>query len=419
MTTLLEAPTTPVSAIGAPRLLSGVVDPGVVGQGRVDHARHLALHGSPVLRRLSWLVSATHDVSLLGRGGGAFPVSAKLDAMPTGARVAVLLNGSEGEPASRKDRTLMTYAPHLVIDGALVVADALDTRDVTIAVHDAVAHDSLVRACSERTDASDVRVIRTDDGFVGGEIRAVIHRVDGDPAVPDGRRVLPHVRGIGQRPTFASNVETFAQLALLSRLGVAEFARTGSPNEPGTSLLTLIGDTSRPGVVEVPNGTPLSSLLPSSSAPVLIGGYHGAWRPSADGVVVERASLRAAGSPLGAGVIARPHPGTCVVDEVVRVAAWLASESAGQCGPCYFGLPALADDLAALAAGAGPERTASALRRLGLVRGRGACSHPDGSAMFIGTALDTLGPELEVHRRHGRCGLPPSTVLPLPTVGAR
>ncbi len=414
MTAVLDSPTTSVSSIGAPRLLAGVV-----GHGRVDHGRHLRLHGAPVLRRRSWLVAATRDVNLLGRGGGAFPVTAKLAAMPSGRDVAVLLNGSEGEPASRKDRVLMTFAPHLVIDGALVVADALGTSNVTVVVHDAVAHDSLVRAVAERTDASAVRVVRTRDGFVGGEIRAVVNGLGTGRAVPGGRRVLPHESGVDGKPTFGSNVETFAHLALLSRMGVDEYARTGSTAEPGTSLLTLLGDTSVQGVVEVPNGTPLSVLLPPSTAPVLIGGYHGTWRRDVDGMTVDRATLRAAGSPLGAGVVARPYPGTCVVDEVVRVARWLASESAGQCGPCFFGLPAIADDLAALAAGAGADRAASAHRRLALVRGRGACAHPDGSAAFVGSALNALGDELTVHQHHGRCGLPASTVLPTPEEGSR
>lgn len=409
MTVLADHPAASVASIGEPRLLAGVAE-----HGRVDHTRHLRLHGTPVLRRRSWLATALEDVNLLGRGGAAFPVAAKLAAMPAGSHVSVLLNGSEGEPASRKDRTLMTYAPHLVIDGAIVAAHALDTHRITIVVHDATAHDSLVRACDERTDAGDVRIVRTHDGFVGGEIRAVVNGLNGDRAVPPGRRVLPHEHGVDRRPTFASNVETFAHVALLARLNTSGYARVGATTEPGTSLLTLIGDTSHHGVVEVPNGTPLSVLLPPSPAPVLIGGYHGMWVRSAGQLVLDRAALRAAGSPLGAGVIARPHAGTCVVSEVVRVAQWLASESAGQCGPCFFGLPALADDLAALAAGAGPERADAALRRLALVRGRGACSHPDGSALFIGSALETLAPELAIHQHHGTCGLPPSTVLPLP-----
>lgn len=397
-----------IHTLGAPRLLAGVVE-----AGRVGHARHVAIHGDPVLRRRSWLVGALREVNLLGRGGAAFPVAVKLDAMPQGARTAVLLNGSESEPASRKDRVLMTHAPHLVIDGALVVAHALGTRRITIAVHDARSAESLQLACRERGDAGDVQVVRTGDGFVGGEIRAVMRGLGGGPAVPEGRRVLPHVRGLHDRPTFASNVETFAQIALLAGLGIQDYAVTGAPGEPGTSLLTLIGDVAHAGVIEVPHGTPLDVLMPGPGGPVLIGGYHGTWVTDVAGLSVDRAALRASDAALGAGVIARPLAGTCLVDEVVRVASWLAAQSAGQCGPCFFGLPSLADDLAALAQGGGPDRLASAYRRLGLVRGRGACTHPDGSAQFIGSALDALAPELAQHLAHGSCGLPPSMILPL------
>lgn len=411
MTVTAERPTaaTDIHVIGTPRLLAGVL-----GHGRVDHTRHLAVHGVPAVRRRSWLSGALREVNLLGRGGAAFPVATKLDAMPSGSRTEVLLNGSESEPASRKDRVLMTYAPHLVVDGALVVADALGTRRITIAVHDAASAELLELACRERKDADDVRIVTTNDSFVGGEIRAVIRGLGAGPAVPSGRRVLPHVSGVADRPTFASNVETFAQIALLARLGVQDYAATGATDEPGTSLLTLIGDVAHAGVVEVPNGTPIEVLVPGVGAPVLVGGYHGTWVSDVAGLVVDRAALRASGAPLGAGVIARPFPQTCVVDEVVRVARWLAGESAGQCGPCFFGLPSLADDLAAIAFGAGGDRLASARRRLGLVRGRGACAHPDGSAQFIGSALDALAPELAHHMSHGGCGLPSSTVLPLP-----
>ncbi|WP_162891219.1 NADH-ubiquinone oxidoreductase-F iron-sulfur binding region domain-containing protein [Aeromicrobium sp. A1-2] len=398
-----------IHVIGTPRLLAGVIE-----LGRVDHRHHLALHGAPPFRRRIWLSDAMREVNLLGRGGAGFPVSTKLDAMPGRAHATVLVNGSESEPASHKDRVLMTHAPHLVIDGALVMAHALGSRHIVITVHDPGAADSLTAACLERTDADDVQVVRTSDSFVGGEIRAVINGLGGKPAVPSGRKVLPHVHGVDGRSTFASNVETFAHIALLARLGVAEYASVGATTEPGTSLLTVIGDVPHAGVVEVPNGMPLEVLLPGPWTPVLVGGYHGTWVADLAGLAVDRGALRGAGSPLGAGVIARPHPGTCIVEEVVRVARWLAAESAGQCGPCFFGLPALADDLAAIAAGAGSARVAGAHRRLDLVRGRGACAHPDGSAQFIGSALDALAPELAIHALHGRCGLPASDVLPLP-----
>ena len=402
-----------IHVYGQPRLLAGVAE-----HGRVDFDHHVSLHGALTLRRRSWLSKALNDVNMLGRGGGAFPVGIKFDAMPQGSSAVVLVNGSEGEPASMKDRVLMRTAPHLVIDGALVVAHALGTRRITIAIHDRAAHDSLRAACKERRDAHRIVLNKANNGFVGGEIRAVINGLNGSAAVPGGRRILPVRQGIDKRPTFASNVETFAQIGLLAGLGVLEFSQVGSADEPGTTLLTMIGDVPFPGVVEVPIGVPISALLPSpGGAPILIGGYHGTWIGNADGLVVNRAQLKAAGVPLNAGVIARTSPGTCVVSEIVRVSDWLAGESAGQCGPCFFGLPAIASGIAAIAAGGGVEPHFRLHRHLDVVPGRGACAHPDGSVQFVRSALSVLDREFRLHAEHGTCGCPSVDILPLPLSG--
>lgn len=395
---------------GQPRLLAGVVE-----HGRVDFTHHLQLHGGVHPRRRGWLSEALKDTNLLGRGGAAFPVGIKLDAMPEGSRSVVLVNGSEGEPASMKDRVLMRTAPHLVLDGALIVAHALGTRDISIAVLDQAAFDSLSLACRERPDAADIGLIRTDHGFVGGEIRGVVNGLNGGRPVPGGRRVLPVDRGVDGRPTFASNVETFAQIALLAGLGTSDFARTGATEEPGTTLLTMVGDVPHPGVIEVPTGVPIAALLQSSDdAPVLIGGYHGTWTTSIDGLTVDRARLKAAGVPLNSGVIARLSAQACAVDEVVRVSAWLAGESAGQCGPCFFGLPAIATSVEALAVGGGSAPFRSLRRHLDAVAGRGACAHPDGSVQFVRSALGALEPEFLLHAQHGGCGRPATQMLPVP-----
>jgi NADH:ubiquinone oxidoreductase subunit F (NADH-binding) len=408
MTIIDAAHATPVTTLGTPRLLAGVEQ-----FGSVNLDRHRELHGEPGFRSRGWLSQALRDVNLLGRGGAAFPVSIKLDLMPSTSRMNVLVNGSEGEPASHKDRTLMTATPHLVIDGALVVARALGTSDVTITVHDARAHQSLVRATRERRDCGTISIIRTRDGFVGGEIRAVINGLNTGSARPSGQRHLPHTHGVGRRPTFASNVETFAQIALLAHMGIADYAGTGSPIEPGTSLVTLLGDVACPGVLELPNGTPLEVLLPGQAdAPVLIGGYHGTWMRNAHSLSLTRASLRDAGAPLGAGVVARPFAGTCVLAEIAAVSRWLAQESLGQCGPCFFGLPALAEDMQAFANGSASESQAA--RRLQQIRGRGACAHPDGAVQFMSSAIAALADDIGVHRRHGACGREASRVLPVP-----
>lgn len=404
MTTISTPAGVAVTAWGTARLLAGT------GEGALDLRRHRAVHGprhAPDLRRLLTTLDA---VPLVGRGGAAFPVATKLRATAPGRGTHVLVNGSEGEPASHKDRALMRLAPHLVIDGALTVAQALGTRRVTVAVQDRAAHRAVAAALRERDDTRAVRLVLHDHGFVAGEVRALTRALSGGPALPPGRRVLPTEHGIDGRPTFASNVETFAQIALLLSLGVAQYASVGASDEPGTTLLTLVGATRRPGVVEVPSGLPLAALVGPEPGPVLVGGYHGTWIDGPGDLVVTRPALRAAGVPLNAGVLARLPRETCALGEVVAVARWLAGESAGQCGPCLLGLPTLADTLAHLAAGAPLESDARV--RAALLRGRGACGHPDGASTFVGSALDVLGAEIAAHRAHGHCGRPLLGALP-------
>ncbi|MBZ5737890.1 NADH-ubiquinone oxidoreductase-F iron-sulfur binding region domain-containing protein [Nocardioides mangrovi] len=416
MTALAPTPGPGVLALGSARLLAGATH-----GSPVDLARHRSLHGPRRPLDLTGLVAATESVHLLGRGGAAFPVATKLRATPSGPGTSVLVNGSESEPASRKDRTLMTLVPHLVLDGALVVAEALGSRRVVVAVHDEASYAGLRAALAERRRSEptgiSVEVLRQPARFVGGEVRALMRGLDGGPAVPPGHRVLPSRRGLGGRPTFASNVETFAQIAVLAALGPTRFAEVGDPHEPGTTLLTLLGDVPTPGVVEVPSGLPLRALLPDAARPVLVGGYHGRWTSRTD-LTLSRPALRAAGLPLNAAVVARLPRDTCALGEVAAVATWLAGQSAGQCGPCVFGTASVARDLTALAAG---HADRDALARLGVVvpglPGRGACAHPDGTAAFVGTALDALADEVAAHVHRGHCGRPVRGVLP--TGGAR
>ena len=166
-----------------------------------------------------------------------------------------------------------------------------------------------------------------------------------------------HPAGGSSRPhdgLLVSNVETFAQTAVLVRLGARRFADDRHPRRAGTVLLTVGGALARPGVVEAPLGTPLGIVLQAAGARatvlVVAGGYHGTWlRPHPD-VPVSRAGLAAAGATLGAGVVYALDDATCALGELARVTRWLADQSAGQCGPCAFGLPALAADVALIAA---------------------------------------------------------------------
>ena len=151
---------------------------------------------------------------------------------------------------------------------------------------------------------------------------------------------------------------------------------------------------------------------------MLVGGYHGMWLPveTAYDTPVSRAGLEAAGGTLGAGVVLPLGRGSCPLGEVARVAAYLAGESSGQCGPCKLGLPGIARSLAAVAAGTGGMEALDAARRTAAaVRGRGACAHPDGVFRFVQSALNVFTDDVAAHVFHGGCGRPVRGFLPVPS----
>ncbi|MDT4913773.1 MAG: hypothetical protein QOC66_2901 [Pseudonocardiales bacterium] len=401
MTALLHRPPTPTLdlplwTIGAPRLLAGLDR-----AESLELRGHLAAHGAlPVVTLDRLLTSLDAIGGLAGRGGGAFSFAAKLRALADGPR-RVVVNGAESEPASAKDRTLLRRAPHLVLDGALAVAAAVGANEVTVAVHDSLAFQRLRAAAAERPDGRRVRIRMVSGGFVAGEARAVVRALQGGPALPTGRRTPPTATG-----TLVSNAETFAQVAVLLRMGPHRYAETGTRMEPGTTLMTVGGAVGRPGVIEIPLGTPLGIVLTAAAAvhtqAVVIGGYHGSWLAPIPEIRLSREGVAAAGGTFGAGVLLAVDTATCALGELARVTAWLAAESAKQCGPCRFGLPTLAADVAALVAGR--PAVAAALDHARMLDGRGACGHPDGAARFVTSGLHLLHDETDLHLAHGGCG---------------
>jgi NADH:ubiquinone oxidoreductase subunit F (NADH-binding) len=396
--------------IGTPRLTAGLDR-----WARLTLGEHLHVHGAlPQLRR-GQLEELTDQVRLLGRGGAAFPVAAKLRALPARHVRAVVVNGAESEPASGKDRMLLRRVPHLVLDGADVVARAVGAREIVVVVHDEAAEESVRRAIVER-GTSRISVVPLPGRFVSGEARAVIKAAEGLPAVPHGRRTLPTDQGLFGGPTFLSNTETYAQLAVLARLGHA-YADTGVSVEPGTTLVALGGSMANPGIVEIPTGMPLAVLLQAAGvapdAHILLGGYHGMFVPDVHDIILSRPDLKSRGLSLGAGVVLAVSQRTCALAEVEAAMTYLAAESAGQCGPCVFGLPSLVDDLRRLRHGthhAGVDLN----RHLGVIPGRGACAHPDGATRFVRSALHALSAEVQLHASGRGCGRPYRGELPLP-----
>jgi NADH:ubiquinone oxidoreductase subunit F (NADH-binding)/ferredoxin len=392
---------------------------------RIDLTTHQEIFGP--MRRVTTrqLIEMVESVDLRGRGGAAFPFARKVRAVIDNAaarkcKPMILINGTEGEPGSSKDKMLLLRSPYLVLGGALLAARALSAKLIIVGVTDSSVAASVAEAARAEPDLKKiVRVVEVPDRFVSGEGGALTNAVNGKIALPPGKKRRAAESGVNGLPTLLSNAETFAQLAVLAMLGQEGYASDGTPDEPGTVLLTVGGSAGRPAVVEVPTGIPLGVVLDICEATafdgVLVGGYHGMWLPAelADDVPVSRAGLDAAGGTLGAGVV-MPLGGTCPLGEVARVVRYLAKESSGQCGPCKLGLPGLARSMSALADGSGGMDTLDAARRTAaVVRGRGACSHPDGVSRFVLSALDVFSDDLTTHLFRGSCGRKTRGILPL------
>jgi NADH:ubiquinone oxidoreductase subunit F (NADH-binding) len=398
----------------------------VGGTVPVDLRAHVARYGP--LRHPGGpgrIIAEVRASGLTGRGGAAFPAYRKL-AAAADSRPAPMVagNGAEGEPASSKDASLLWISPHLVLDGLQIAAAAVGSRTTVLYVRrNRRLHQRLAQAISERAatgmDMATVELREAPDRFLAGEESALASRLSGQPAMPGYRLVrgLPRM-GSGQ-PVLVQNVETLAHLALIARYGADWFRTVGTEDEPGSMLATLHLPEGQVQVTEVPLGIPLADLLgfrlPVQA--VLVGGYHGAWLPAAQAarLPLANSALRPLGATVGAGVVAALPADRCGLAETARVARYLALESAGQCGPCFNGLPRIA---AALGHLAGPRPNSRARADLeswaGLVEGRGACHHPDGSVRFIRSALRVFAAETGLHEQ-GRCsGTNPQPFLPLP-----
>ena len=379
-----------------PVLLAGIAD----GPSLAAHRDRLGPAPVPSAEALGDMARA---VDLRGRGGAGFPFAIKLS---TAARrkAVVVVNASEGEPASHKDAALITCSPHLVLDGAAAVAHALRTREVHIAVPSEFPAIRLVveKALRERAVAGERLNVRLHDAaprFVAGQAQAVLQLLAGRDNLPVTAWQPEAVRGHRGRPTLLSNAETFAHIGHLARVGPQGYAAHGTALEPGTTLLTLRGDGMDPEVREVAYGTALALILDKAemTRPLLLGGYHGTWlRPEQlRGLALSRNDIAAAGATLGAGVILPLAEGWCPLVRTAALVDYLAGQSAGRCGPCLNGLPAMAHALGALVHGGGPLQRVEEL--CGLVVRRGACAHPDGTARLVTSMLQRFPEEVDSH----------------------
>ncbi len=410
---MAHSPTQVMETTAPYRLLGYPVDL----HGHEAELGRLQIPTSPDRHWRAAVASMLASSGLAGRGGAAFPAALKLEvARSERAGGIVVVNGMEGEPASDKDKVLLLKVPHLVLDGADLLAAACGANEVVVCVPEGRRQiaDAVETALRERATSPYAtipeRMARPPDRFVAGEESALVRWLGSGESRPSFRPDKGTPLRIGRRTVLVHNTETLAHVAMIARRGPESFRRRGIEEEPGTTLVTISGAVQYPGVVEVDRGTPLIDVVARatpahSPAALLVGGYGGTWvGPEHFGVPYASLSLRTIGASAGVGIVVALGRGSCGIAETARIAHYMAGQSAGQCGPCVFGLPAIADDMARLARGrVDPDLIVRLDRRLTEVDGRGGCRHPDGVVVLVRSALRVFETDFREHAQGAPC----------------
>jgi NADH:ubiquinone oxidoreductase subunit F (NADH-binding) len=379
-------------------------------------------HGGP------WLLETATSARLSGFGGAHFPAAAKWRAALARRKpITLVANAAEGEPLSAKDATLLRLRPHLVLDGLAILAETLHAVSVLLWIHedDTTAREAVVEALRDRRltglDDPSVSIRPAAARYLSGESSAIKHALDGGPTLPTFQ--APNRSARSENPVVVHNVETLAHVARLSRLHDPRQDAACPSGGPASRLLTILTPHDR-RVVEHPlhlslgeaTSTACDIPVPETAA-VLLGGYGGMWARWSEvaTLAVDESVARRHGITLGAGIVAPLSAGSCGVAITAAITHYLARASAGQCGPCLFGLPALAASLDRLARGHVRRGDMSQLHAdLAAIDGRGACHHPDGAVRLVRSALSVFDDDVAAHAGGSPCA-GSRTTIPIPS----
>lgn len=372
---------------------------------------------------------------LRGRGGAGYPTGAKWQAVradPCPVRYLVC-NAAEGEPGTFKDRWILRRNPYQVLEGIAIAAYAIGASAAFIVItHTFVREiDALRRAVREMARAGlagrvPLRIVPGPAAYLSGEEKAAAEVVEGGEPRP---RILPPYRvGLFARPgsanpTVMNNVETLANVPAILRHGAEMFRATGTDASPGTMIFTLCGDVRRPGLYELPLGTPLLSLLsgPGGGArpgqkikAVFPGGSNAVLASAQFGTPLDFEAMRRAGSGLGSGGFIAYDQSACMVAATLAFSRFLAAASCGQCPACSDGTRDITAGLERIERGAGSRTDVDALlaRCASVTNGR-RCGLPAGESVLVASVIAAFGAEFEAHL--GRC-CPRPRDLPVPVL---
>jgi NADH-quinone oxidoreductase subunit F len=386
------------------------------------------------------VVSEIKRAGLRGRGGAGFPTGVKWEKVLT-HRVPeryFVCNAGEHEPGTFKDRFLLKTNPHPVLEGVLIAAHTVKAKAAYIYVnHEYVEELATLRKAAEQARAAgllgknifetgldlDIEFVEGQGSYVAGEETAMLESMQGRPAMPRQKPPFyPTDFGLYGKPTLVNNVETLCNVPPLLRHGAAWFREVGTEKSPGTMLFSVSGAVVRPGVYELPMGTPIRTLIFECGGGVPDGRAVKAVFPGGPSFSMVTAdqldtpmdfeTLKKAGTGLGSAGVIVVDDHTCMVGVALKYGNFFRVESCGQCPPCRMGTINLADLLQKIENGEGTEKDFATLLQLcGFVKGRGYCTVVTGASVLVESSLRLFRQEFEEHIVQKRCPYQPEAAM--------
>ena len=387
-------------------------------QGGYDQARKALKEMTP-----EEILNQVKAANLRGRGGAGFPAGVKWGFVPQGGDKPKYLcvNADEGEPGTFKDRYIMSYAPHSLLEGILISCFCVGINTAYIyirgeyenvalrletAIAEARAQGFLGRNILDSGFDLEVYVHRGAGAYICGEETALLESLEGKRGNPRLKPPFPASIGLFQCPTVINNVETIANIPLIIQHGPEWFCKQGLPKDGGTRLFGVSGSVKNPGVYELPVGTSLKDLifthaggLPEGKTPqAVIPGGMSAPILTADeiDIALDGDSLMEAKSMLGSGAVSVIDEDTSMLEVLRIVAEFYSHESCGQCTPCRVGNPWIRKTVQRIAAGKGKRGDIENIRRVANnILGKTLCPLGDAAAMPILSITEKFQEELE------------------------
>ncbi len=377
------------------------------------------------------IIAEVKASGLRGRGGAGFPTGLKWSFMPRNyqGEKYLVCNSDEGEPGTCKDRDILRYNPHMLIEGMAIAAYTMNVKTGYNYVHGEIfeAYERMEEACEEARKAGYLgkNILGSDfefdlhnhlgyGAYVCGEETALLESIEGKKGQPRFKPPFPASFGLYGKPTTINNTETFASIPYIINNGGQKFADLGVPNSGGIKLFSISGHVNNPGNFEVPMGTPFKKLLEMAGG--VRGGNKlkavipgGSSMPVLPGEIMmdlnmDFDSIQKAGSYLGTGAIIVMDETTCMVKALERLSYFYYEESCGQCTPCREGTGWLYRIIHRIEHGEGrPEDLDLLLDLCNNIAGRTICALGDAAAWPVQGFLKHYRKEFEYHIEHKRC----------------